>query len=619
MCGLVGFIDFKSPQTSPEVLQKMQKALGHRGPNDRGHSYSPAVGLAHTRLSILDLSAKAAQPMSRGTLTIVYNGEVYNYEALRRELSEAGYTFNSNSDTEVILAAYQAWGKAALTKFDGMFALAIYDRSKQELFLARDRLGVKPLFYYKTPEHFLFASEIKAIACHPGFRKRVCSRGLRDYLQFGYINGEETIWDGCRRLLPGQSMTVDCRSGNVAVETFWNPRFIPREDGTFETAKRRLKTVLTEEFKDSLVSDVPVGACISGGVDSNVLIGILAKELGVRLKTYSLASNEAKYNENTSAAAVAKFFNLEHRSITLDANNSRELFLQTVAHYDEPFADQNFLSYRVIARQAQKDGVPVLLSGAGGDELFFGYPAVIRSAGLRPLFFIPQVLRGLWPLSLSHSWNYVYKGAQLLKEREYLDAVAGIIGNGFLRSEVDRLLPEDFKEEGPNYFSEVFHEKSSSQDTLVEKLMRCDLMCFLPSNVLAISDVSTMAEGVEMRVPYLNNKIVDCALEVPVSVKRHNGRLKALLRSIEADYLPENLLLKEKRGFYPFVKSVWLKNHLSDLTGKYLSPENFARQGIFNYDHYLKMVSLPAFSRVSVANKIWNMLIFQIWAEYHLN
>lgn len=619
MCGLAGFIDFQSPQTPPEILLKMQKALGHRGPDDRGHNYHPAVGLAHTRLSILDLSPKAAQPMSRGALTLVYNGEIYNYEVLRKELIEAGYVFDSHSDTEVVLAAYQAWGKAALQKFDGMFALAIYDRSKQELFLARDRLGVKPLFYYKTPEHFLFASEIKAIECHPAFRKRISAQGLNDYLQFGYITGEETIWAGCRRLLPGQSIMVDCRSGNVTVETFWNPRFAPREAETFETAKRRLKTVLIEEFKDSLVSDVPVGACISGGVDSNVLISILAKELGVRLKTYSLASNEAKYNENTSAAAVAKFLDLEHQSLTLDAKESRGLLLSTIAHYDEPFADQNFLSYRVIARQAREDGVPVLLSGAGGDELFFGYPAVERSAKIRPLFFIPRALRGLWPLSLSHSSNYLYKGAQLLKEREYLDAVAGIIGNGFLKSEADRLLSAELKEDSPNYFSNIFGDKASGRDMLVEKLMRCDLMCFLPSNVLAISDVSTMAEGVEMRVPYLNNKIVDCALAVPVSVKRRNGQLKALLRSIEADYLPENLLLKEKRGFYPFVKSVWLKTHLSDLTDKYLQPENFARQGIFDYERYLKMVSLPEASNVNVSNKVWNMLIFQIWAESHLN
>ena len=424
MCGFAGFIEFIKPSADCKDLLRMQKTIEHRGPDDRGYYFEPGVGLCHARLAIIDLSDKAHQPMRRGDLTLLYNGEIYNYREIRKELADLGHTFQSNSDTEVLLEAYREWGKDILLRLNGMFAFAIYDHKKRKLFLARDRLGIKPLFYYLDEFCFVFSSEIKAIKAYPGFIKKISQEGLRNYLEFGYTTGAQTIWENVSRVLPSQSVSVDVGSRLVESAVYWNPYFTPSSNGrnlepNFQETVQELESLLIDEFRRSLMSDVPLGACISGGVDSNVLISLIVKKLGFRLKTYSLGSEDSQYDENASARAVAGFLGTEHTALTLHPDNCRQFFLDTIRHYDEPMSDQNILSFRLIARLAREEGIRVLLSGAGGDELFLGYPNVFLRKRIQPLFHIPRPLRRTFPQSLCRFSNKLYKGAQLLRQENY--------------------------------------------------------------------------------------------------------------------------------------------------------------------------------------------------------
>lgn len=616
MCGFAGFIDLERPFSLQEDLMKMQKSILHRGPDDTGYFYSPGIGLCHTRLAILDLSQKAHQPMRRGFLTLVYNGEIFNYRSLYRELKELGHVFESQSDTEVVLAAYQEWGERALERFNGMFALAIYDEKKKRMFLARDKRGIKPLYYYYDGNHFIFASEIKAIQKSPHFRKNLSLRALGDYLHFGYIAGEQTIWENTHRLLPGQYMVIDIERKALEVRDYGNAYFTQDLKGGFQAIKKDLKLILIDEFRQSLISDVPVGVCISGGVDSNVLISLLTKELGIKLRTYSLSSPGSQFDENVQASRIAQYLGTDHTSLVMEPESCRNLFLETIAHYDEPIADQNILSYRYIAKQAKEDGVSVLLSGAGGDELFLGYPRVMLMAKLKPLFYMPYALRKMIPLDWCSFSNYLYKGVHVLQQSDYSSAISSIMGNCFFKDEVNSLMPRS--KDTDNYFDSIFRDHYPQHTTLLEKIMRYDLLCYLPANILQVADMSPMVEGVEMRVPYLNNAVVDFALKIPSGLKRQNGKFKAFLRNIEGEYLPREFLSDTKRGFYPFVKSRWLRNEFNDLVEDYLGENRIRKQSIFDYKALPKIMSLDRTSRVKVDNKIWNMLVFQIWADQHL-
>lgn len=616
MCGFVGFVEFEKSSLRREDLLRMRDTLSHRGPDDKGDFFEPGIGLGHTRLSILDLSEKAHQPFLRGHFVMVYNGEVYNFRELRKELEAIGYTFSSESDTEVILAAYQQWGKEALMKFNGMFAFAVFDRRKRTLFLARDRMGIKPLFYYARPGFFIFGSEIKAMRACSYFNRCLSQDGLETYLRLGYTTGRQTIWDNCLRVFPGESLEIDIPKKSIFRQSYWQPQMTSQKMNFLE-AKERIKNVLAEEVKKSLVSDVPIGACISGGVDSNVLIAILRKELNIPLRTYSLGSSRHKFDENQAAQAVAHYLGTQHTSILFDLKECGAFLLETARHFDEPLADQNILSFRSIARRARKDGVPVLLCGMGGDELFYGYPTVNLMADVYKIFKWPYSLRRLLPKTLFKFSNPCFKAAHVIQQYDYASALVAITGKSFFGDEIERLLVH--KSSSQNHPQAFFPIKNSTRDQRVQHILTFDLKNYLPNNSLHLVDMSTMSEGVEMRVPYLNYPVVDLALQIPVPIQYYQGRYKALLRAIEADYLPPSLRLPGKRGFHPFIKDAWLDHELKDYVGEYLSPTRLNAQGLFNYQLIDSLFRLKKHSRVNVSHKIWTMLVFQIWAENNLS
>ncbi len=617
MCGFVGFVEFGQAHAQQEDLLAMRDRLRHRGPDDQGHWFKPGAGLAHARLSILDLSSKAHQPMRRGNLVLVYNGEIYNYRQLREELQRMGHQFTSDSDTEVLLCGFIQWGSGVLARLDGMFAFAIYDEGVRTLFLARDKAGIKPLVYYADAGRFVFASELKALWHYPGLVKELSAQGLEDYLRLGYTTGRVTMFKGVARVLPGEYLSIDVKGG-IRRDVYWPGVFTPEKGLNFADAAARLKLLLAQEFKMSLVSDVPVGVCISGGVDSNVLAGILAKEHGLKVRTYSLGGADAAFDENAQAAAVAKHLGTDHRALVMDPFGTRALLLDTIAHYDEPMADQNMLSLRVMARQARADGVKVLLSGLGGDELFYGYPTVDVMARLKALFFVPAHIRRLLPKQGLAFSNAAYKAVHIGQQKDFYSAVYGMTGNCFFDDEVERLMVHKSLPAREDHLKETFDRQQATGTGIIEALMRVDLKSYLPDNGLALSDMSAMAEGVEMRVPYLNGPVMDFALRVPSAVKKHGGEFKALLRSMEREYLPSHLTMQGKKGFYPFVKTQWLKGELKDLTDELLGQDHIRRQGIFDPQAVISTRHLFEHSNVNVSGKIWDLLMFELWAETHL-
>lgn len=619
MCGLVGFIEFQDPYATPEDLLHMREMVNHRGPDDRGYFFERGVGLAHTRLAIIDLSQKAHQPMRKDNLIIVYNGEIYNFKELRNELLALGCRFQSNSDTEVVLEAYRVWGREALSRFNGMFVFVVYDSREKSLFLARDRGGIKPLVYYYDGSRLVFGSEIKAICMYPYLHKKLSRQGLIDYLRLGYISGDKTIWEDCFRLLPGQYMKVDIKDRMLKTELFFEPFFTSELENDYDTIVEQLKKVLIHDFDLSMVSDVAIGACISGGVDSNVLVSILAKELGYKLRTFSLGSEHAQFDENSQAEKVAKYIGLSHRSLMLHPESCREFLLDTIHHFDEPAADQNILSLRYVAREAKKEKISVLLSGMGGDELFLGYPTALMRARIRWFYKIPLKLRRMIPRMLFQFSSKLFKGVHLLQQNNYFTAVADFMGNCFFNDEINQLLMSEAKEISPqNCIESIMRSNFPPGSHTLEKIMKCDLAVYLVNNGLHISDICCMAEGVEMRLPYLNNNILEFALKTPSHAKCHQGIFKSLLRSIETQYLPKDVTMKGKRGFYPFIKKSWLENDFRGLVDHFLSKERIIKQGIFNHDVIRNLLTMQKRSRVNVSNKIWNMLVFQIWAEEHL-
>lgn len=620
MCGIAGFVEFKNPKLGLNSLLAMRMAIQHRGPDDEGIFWKPKVGLAHARLSILDLSSRAHQPMHKGHFTIVYNGEVYNFKELRCDLEREGYQFQSRSDTEVVLAAYQQWGKDALSRLNGMFAFAVYDHKRNQLFLARDRFGIKPLFYFVDEDCLLFASEIKAFYQYHRFRKELCTEAIRTYLHFGYMQGKKTVWKRCFRLLPSECILVDIEKKKMESSFYWVPRIQPQFQYTnFQDTVKVVHKTLIEEFHNAMASDVDVGACISGGTDSNILISIIRKELGLKVKTFSLGSKGAKCDENYLASAVAKHLETDHVEFVIDPDSVREVFLDTIRRYDEPMADQNFLSFRWIARKARESGVYVLLSGAGGDELFLGYRGVFLRKKIANFYQIPSFIRQAIPKTIFSFSNSLYKGIQLLQQRGSLAAISSISGGCFYDDEVSAiLLAEEKGEKEENYFQGLFNLHKDSTMRIEERIMFCDLFSFLSHDILAISDFSTMQEAVEMRVPYLNKGVAELAFKIPFNVKYYQGTPKAILKTIEQKYIPERLLTKEKQSFHPFDKGKWLDNGFNDLVNHYLSEERINKQGLFNYKVFEDICMHAKRSKVNHYNKIWNMLIFQIWADSHL-
>ena len=641
MCGIVGIWN-PSQKINKEVLLKMRDRIKHRGPDDAGIFVDEKsnLGLAQRRLSIIDLSEKGHQPMGSedGSLWLTYNGEVYNFKEIKKELEKKGYRFRGNSDTEVVLKSFQEWGINCVDKFRGMFSFAVWDQKKEKLYLFRDRFGVKPLFYYFDKNKFLFASELKAICSWHRFKKEIDFNALSFYLQLGYIPAPYTIFKNTYKLEKGTILEVDSNF-NLKKIKYWYPEKyflktqidadIKRGTTRTETNEKQildeLEQLLKESFQYRMIADVEVGVFLSGGTDSSLVAAILQKNSSKKLKTFTIGFPEPSYDEAPTAKKVAEILGTEHYEYYLKPQDLENIFQKYVEIFDEPFGDSSGLSTYLLAKFT-REKVKVVLSGDGGDELFFGYD---KYKAVEKIKNIPNLARfgsrkffeKLGPVKTEKLYSLISKilpVPQYSNLREKISKLTNLLkgknpseffqlaGSYFLKEELKNL----FKEKNFNSDLNQFYQNNNID--FREQMQLWDIENYLVDDILVKTDRTTMAVGLEAREPYLDQTILEYIAQVPPDLKFKKS--KYLLKQILYRYLPEKLFQRPKTGFrLPMYE--WLKKDWHNYLREYLDSSKIERQGIFNPEFIREMVGKYQKGKYINPDKLWLLLNFQLWYQ----
>jgi asparagine synthase (glutamine-hydrolysing) len=641
MCGIAGFWETRPNSDPVEVLHRMATALQHRGPDDSGvfHDEGAGLGLAFRRLSILDLSPEGHQPMFSASrrLVIVFNGEVYNFEEIREELGARRW--RGHSDTEVMLEALERWGvEGAVQRFVGMFAFALWDRQERKLYLVRDRLGIKPLYYGRAGSAFVFASELKALKQHPGFEAQIDRDALALYMRHNYVPSPHCIYKGLSKLSPGSVLTVDSAMGAPALSRYWSAEEIARKEhplpvaGGDSEAVEELHQLLLKAVRLRMISDVPLGAFLSGGVDSSTVVALMQAQSQRPVKTFTIGFHEEGYNEAEDARKVAQHLGTDHTELYLTPKDAQDVVPLLPAMYDEPFSDSSQIPTFLVSKLARCD-VAVSLSGDGGDELFGGYsryqltrrvwnvmkcfPAPLRSltaAALRRMSspWIDNSLRtlaGFLPKSLRNIARGVNTNrfADVVALPGPQDLYCRLLTHWEKPSEVVTGAHE------PNTFlgclTRTFTAKEFSQE---EAMMLIDLLYYLPDDVLTKVDRASMAVSLEARVPLLDHRVVEFAWRLPLHLKMRKKDTKWILRQVLYKYVPPKLIERPKMGFGVPIGS-WLCGPLRDWAESLLSEESLLHQGLFTSAEIRKKWAEHLSGLHNWQYLLWDVLVFQDW------
>jgi asparagine synthase (glutamine-hydrolysing) len=633
MCGITGFIDFKN-RSSEQQLEAMLRTMEHRGPDGQGHFFQQkdnfSIGLAHSRLSIIDLSTGASQPFYYGDWVIVFNGEIYNYQEIKDELIELGHQFQTASDTEVILHAWQEWKEQAVHKFIGMFVFVIYHQQEQTLSIYRDRAGVKPLYYYWQDGLFLFASELKAFHQHLQFQKELHQDALALFLKYCYVPAPHCIFKNCFKLEPGHFLsltlsTLHSQPSTLNPQEYWNVNNAytkPKLDIGEKEAMEETEKVLKKAFDYRMVADVPVGVFLSGGYDSSAVAALLQKDATQKIKTFTIGFHEQKYNEAPFAKEVAKRLGTDHTEYYCTIDEAKAI-LPTLPHfYDEPFGDSSAIPTMLVSQLAKKS-VTVALSADGGDEIFGGYnryPIIQRmnsTFGRLPKFTRELAYQASGLISpekvpilknkklIGQRYN---KARNLIREANatnYLKAMCSVVDD----ENLTRLLEESFKEV-PTYFD----EKTPDILSLLDRVLAKDYKTYMVDDILTKVDRATMSVSLEGREPFLDQHIIEWVAKLPNHYKIRNGNKKYLLKEIVHRYLPKEMMDRPKAGFAIPIDE-WFSKELAEYFSIYLNKTYLDKQGIFNSDLVLLWTSLYQSGKKEYMTQLWNILMFQLWYE----
>ncbi len=627
MCGIAGFIDFKK-DSDENTLKHMADAVHHRGPDDVGYEIydAPAasIGFGQRRLSILDLSPLGHQPMHFNNLIVDFNGEIYNFKEVRKELIDKGYAFDSWSDTEVILKGYQCWGIDVVHKFIGMFAIALYDRQKQQVIFIRDRAGVKPLYYYWKNDLFLFGSELKSLFKHPRFDKEIDINSLALFLQFSYIPAPHSIFKNTFKLLPGHFLVVDLKTKELELKKYWDvfdyynkPRIKISEEEVIEETDRLLKNA----YEYRMVADVPVGLFLSGGYDSSSVAALLQTGRTERLKTFTIGFNEVKFNEAPEAKKIAAYLGTDHTEWYLTSREAGQVLSQLPEIYDEPFADNSTVPTVLVSQLARRQ-VKVALSADGGDEIFGGYQK-FRQAEMYTTK-IPASLQAFLSGTMSlinpenifyfnrkYNFSTRYEKMKLIWKKGDPVSAMKYIGQYITETEVETFLGKPF--ERYNTFFEQ-GDRLQKEGGVVNKLLAIDYKTFLVDNNLAKVDRATMSVGLEGREPMLDHRVIEFLAQLPSSFKIRNGVNKWLLKEVVHKYIPKDLMDRPKR---PFVAPlmVWFKEDLKGQLNYFLSETNLIKTGVFDPAPVLFLKNEYLKGKSVNYQKLWQILMFQLWYD----
>lgn len=634
MCGISGFIDFNK-KTTKETLEKMNRIMAHRGPDGEGYGIyttdTAFVGLGHRRLSIIDLSAGGSQPKTFGALHITFNGEIYNYQEIKKELEDKGHSFQSHSDTEVILHAYAEWGSAALQKFIGMFAFAIYDEQKQQLFACRDRAGVKPFFYYWNDGLFLFGSELKALIQHPEFRKEINTDAVSAYMQYGYVPTPHCIFTNAYKLKPGHFILIDIKNQALHTEEYWSVydaynKPILKID--LPEAIEETEKLLTSAFQYRMVSDVPVGVFLSGGYDSGCVAAILQKNNTEKIKTFTIGVPDAGLNEAPYAKDVAAHLGTDHTEYYCTEKEALEIIPHLSFYYDEPFADSSAVPTTLVSRIA-REKVTVALSADAGDEVFAGYnrydymlkygarinkiPGFLRKGAAAIMDIVPA--NSIPVLKKKYLFHSRYeKVKMLLKEPSAKNTLLSLT-----QQMSDNDAAELFKAK-INKLPSFFDSKELKQEHYSELsyMMAIDYQTYLLDDILQKVDRAGMSVSLEGREPFLDQRIIEWAAQLPMEYKYNKGNKKFIIKEIVHKHIPKALMNRPKMGFGIPI-ATWLQNDLKPFVDHYFNEKFIEKQDIFNNDIIQKIKRSFYDGKIERSEKIWSLLMFQMWYDKWIN
>ena len=615
MCGIAGFFHFQPREEDFEPLvTRMIDQVKYRGP-DAGATYTDdQVALGHRRLSIIDLSEGAHQPMCNpdGTIWIVFNGEIYNFPELRKEFEAENYPFKTQSDTEVLLALYQKYGTNMLEKVNGMFAFAIYDTNIKQLFLARDRIGKKPLYYYRDSERFMFASEMKSILADTTVPREIEPSSVDLYFSFIFVPAPYTILKNIYKLLPGHYMVVN--PDGMQTHRYWDVDYEPITDlENRDKYEDELYGLIHDAVKRRLISDVPLGAFLSGGVDSSSVVGMMSIINDIPVKTFTIGYEEADYSEAPDARFVAEHFKTTHEELTVKPA-SVDIFSDLVWHFDEPFGDASAVSTYYVSKMA-RDYVTVVLSGDGGDELFAGYRRYQRIGQFEKYKMIPDWSRKLLlnPIAQSLPLNFPGRNravdmANDPEQRKNLGVYPYIkhqLYSSGMRSDLKNfeisyeLFPQLQKLEG-------LHPLSKQQ--------YLDIKLYLPDDIMVKVDKMSMACSLETRAPLLDYTIAEFSAKLPPEWQMEGTNGKAFLKKVLKRYVPERVFTKPKQGF-DIPKKHWFKNELRDYTRDILLSDAARQRGYLKYDLVEKVLKDHDSGAKNYHVWIWNLLNFELWHQ----
>lgn len=638
MCGVAGFLDLSLKTTTYEVvLERMGAAINSRGPDSNGiwfDAYS-GIGLSHRRLSILDLSAAGHQPMSSFSqrFVIAFNGEIYNHQDIRLELESSGHkgSWKGHSDTETLLAGFEFWGvEATLQKAVGMFAFALWDIESNCLTLGRDRAGEKPLYYGFQNGVFLFGSELKALKEHPSFSADINRNSLALLLRHSYIPAPYSIYENICKLEPGSLLKFSAAMTEPSITKFWSlPELVSARlnetfSGTAEDAANELESLVKSSIKQQMLSDVPLGAFLSGGYDSSTIVAIMQDLSSCPIKTFSIGFSVNGFNEAAHAKLVARHLGTDHTEMYVSAEDALAVIPDLPSLYCEPFADSSQIPTYILSRLAKRD-VTVSLSGDGGDELFCGYnryqytsrlwkkisksPSIIRQFVSNGILSIsPQLLNSFGgALSLTTLGDKLHKGAGVLNSNSAHDLFFGLVSH---HSDPESLLINGF--EPLTKLSDISPEVASFDD--IDQMMMLDFMNYLPDDILVKVDRAAMGVSLETRVPFLDHRIVEFAWKLPLSIKLRDGVPKWPLRQVLYRYVPRDLVDRPKMGFgVPL--DIWLRGPLREWAESLLAEDRLRREGYFRSEPIKKIWHEHLSGKRNRAYLLWNILMFQAWLE----
>lgn len=616
MCGIVGFNAQKK-----SILDSMIQSIRYRGPDDSGIYESEDFSLGHVRLSILDLSPLGHQPMKFENLVMVFNGEIYNFKEIQRELVNLGYSFTSQSDSEVVLKAYHQWGVKAVEKFIGMFAIAIYDLQAQTVTLIRDRVGVKPLYYYFDGENFVFASEIKAILQYKT-DLNISQEALYEFFQFGYISSNLSIFENCFKLPAGYYGIFDISNRKFEKTEYWSivPFYkLPKFEKTENELVDELEKLLINSCSYRMVSDVPVGVFLSGGIDSSIVAAILQKQYG-NIHTFTIGFQEQKYNEAAYAKQVANYLGTKHTEKFLNIEKAKKILNKFVEIYDEPFGDSSGIPTVLVSQIAKEAGIKVVLSADGGDEVFCGYERYWYSYFIgKKILMIPKKMRK----TLAYLMNFigVKNASKFFRiknfEHKYNQLIEMLINDNWQK------IYENMVYNSKNYeikellgFEKDIKESSfllGQKEHPMQGMMLWDYHRYLVDDVLTKVDRATMSVSIEGREPLLDHRIAEFMARVPFKYKYKYGTSKYLLKKVLERYLPKDFIERPKMGFgIPMFE--WFSKDLMHLFKIHFNHKNFDH-GLLNENYIQSEYEKLKKNRQININKLWFILVFQMWYQ----